>query len=107
MAEPITVEVVSPEAVLYSGEATMLITRTLEGGEVAFQAGHQAFLGALVENHTRVFQTDGTVQDIASPSRVRRGAREPDQGVDPVRHRRVVDRHRCRARPRKHSSATV
>jgi F-type H+-transporting ATPase subunit epsilon len=65
MAEPITVEVVSPEAVLYSGEATMLITRTLEGGEVAFQAGHQAFLGALVENHTRVFQTDGTVQDIA------------------------------------------
>jgi len=65
MAEPITVEVVSPEAVLYSGEATMVVTRTLEGGEVAFQAGHQAFLGALVENHTRVFQTDGTVQDIA------------------------------------------
>jgi F-type H+-transporting ATPase subunit epsilon len=65
MAEPIVVEVVSPEAVLYSGEATMVITRTLEGGEVAFQAGHQAFLGALVENHTRVFQVDGTVQDIA------------------------------------------
>lgn len=65
MAEPLTVEVVSPEAVLYSGEATMVVTRTLEGGEVAFQAGHQAFLGALVENHTRVFQTDGTVQDIA------------------------------------------
>jgi F-type H+-transporting ATPase subunit epsilon len=59
------VEVVSPERVLYSGEATMVITRTLEGGEVAFQSGHQAFLGALVENHTRVFQTDGTVQDIA------------------------------------------
>lgn len=65
MAQTLTVEVVSPEAVLYSGEATMVITRTLEGGEVAFQAGHQAFLGALVENHTRVFQTDGTVQDIA------------------------------------------
>jgi F-type H+-transporting ATPase subunit epsilon len=42
-----------------------VITRTLEGGEVAFQNGHQAFLGALVENHTRIFQTDGTVQDIA------------------------------------------
>ena len=65
MAEPLTVEVVSPEAVLYSGEADMVITRTLGGGEVAFQAGHAAFLGALVENHTRVFQTDGTVQDIA------------------------------------------
>jgi len=65
MAEAVRVEIVSPEQVLYSGEATMVITRTLEGGEVAFQAGHQAFLGALVENHTRVFQTDGTVQDIA------------------------------------------
>ena len=65
MAEPLMVEVVSPEAVLYSGEADMVITRTLGGGEVAFQAGHSPFLGALVENHTRVFQTDGTVQDIA------------------------------------------
>jgi F-type H+-transporting ATPase subunit epsilon len=37
----------------------------VEGGEIAFQAGHAAFLGALVENHTRVFQTDGTMKDIA------------------------------------------
>jgi len=65
MAEPIIVEVVSPEKVLYSGEADMIITRTAGGGEIAFQAGHAAFLGVLVENHTRVFQTDGTVQDIA------------------------------------------
>jgi F-type H+-transporting ATPase subunit epsilon len=65
MADALRVEIVSPERVLYSGEATMVITRTLEGGEVAFQNGHQAFLGALVENHTRIFQTDGTVQDIA------------------------------------------
>jgi F-type H+-transporting ATPase subunit epsilon len=65
MADALRVEIVSPEKVLYSGEATMVITRTLEGGEVAFQNGHQAFLGALVENHTRIFQTDGTVQDIA------------------------------------------
>jgi F-type H+-transporting ATPase subunit epsilon len=63
--EPLTVEVVSPEAVLYTGEADMVITRTLGGGEIAFQAGHTAFLGALVENHARVFQTDGTIQDIA------------------------------------------
>ena len=65
MAEPMIVEVVSPEKVLYSGEADMVITRTMGGGEVAFQAGHAPFLAALVENHTRVFQTDGTVQDIA------------------------------------------
>ena len=65
MAEPLIVEVVSPEAVLYRGEADMVITRTLGGGEVAFQAGHAPFLGALIENHTRVFLTDGTIQDIA------------------------------------------
>ena len=65
MAEPLHVEVVSPEAVLFSGEANMVITRTLGGGEIAFLPGHAPFLGALVENHTRVFQTDGTVQDIA------------------------------------------
>jgi F-type H+-transporting ATPase subunit epsilon len=65
MADPMKVEVVSPEQVLYSGEATMVITRTLGGGEIAFQPGHTAFLGALTENHTRVFLTDGSVEDIA------------------------------------------
>jgi F-type H+-transporting ATPase subunit epsilon len=65
MAATLTVEVVSPEAVLYSGEATMVITRTLGGGEIAFQAGHSAFVGALIENHTRVFLADGSVEDIA------------------------------------------
>ena len=65
MPDPIRVEIVSPERVLYSGEATMVVTRTLEGGEIAFQSGHQAFLGALTENHTRVYQVDGTVQDVA------------------------------------------
>lgn len=65
MSEPMTVEVVSPERVLYSGQATMVITRTLDGGEIAFQPGHAAFLGALTECHTRVFLTDGNIEDIA------------------------------------------
>ena len=65
MAEPMTVEVVSPERVLYSGQATMVITRTLGGGEIAFQPGHSAFLGALTECHTRVFLADGKIEDIA------------------------------------------
>ena len=65
MAEPLTVEVVSPEELLYSGQATMVITRTLGGGEIAFQAGHSPFLGALADNHTRVFLLDGTDEDIA------------------------------------------
>ena len=65
MANLMMVEVVSPELVLYSGDATMVITRTLGGGEIAFQPGHSAFLGALQECHTRVFQEDGSVEDIA------------------------------------------
>ncbi len=60
-----TVEVVSPEEVLYSGEATMVITRTIGGGEIAFQPGHAAFLGALQECHTRVYLADGSIEDIA------------------------------------------
>ncbi len=64
-ASTLTIEVVSPERVLYSGEATQIITRTLGGGEIAFLPGHAPFLGALVENHTRVYLTDGSVQDIA------------------------------------------
>ena len=59
------VEVVSPERVLFSGEATQVITRTLDGGEIAFLPGHISFLGALVENHTRIYLTGGAVQDLA------------------------------------------
>src|SRR5688572_5921708 len=65
MAEPLTVEVVSPESILYSGEATMVITRTLGGREIAFQASHAPFLGALIENRTRMVLLNGTFEDIA------------------------------------------
>ncbi len=64
MAASMRVEVVSPEKVLFSGEATQVITRTLSG-EVAFLAGHAPFLGALAENHTRIYLADGTIQDVA------------------------------------------
>lgn len=105
MAESLIVEVVSPEAVLYSGEADMVITRTLEGGEVAFQAGHAAFLGALVESHTRVFQTDGTIQDLAvhrgfvevsgSPTKVSilSDTAELAEDIDVERAKAALDRH--------------
>ena len=59
------VDVVSPERVLFSGEATQVITRTIGGGEIAFLPGHAPFLGALTENHTRVTLVDGTVLDVA------------------------------------------
>ncbi|MCU1501711.1 MAG: atpC [Ilumatobacteraceae bacterium] len=59
------VELVSPERVLFSGEATQVITRILGSGEIAFLPGHAPFLGALTENHTRITLEDGTVLDVA------------------------------------------
>ena len=59
------VDVVSPERVLFSGQATMVITRTLGGGEIAFLPGHAPFLAALTENHTRITLDTGNVLDVA------------------------------------------
>jgi F-type H+-transporting ATPase subunit epsilon len=59
------VEVVAPERVIFSGEATMVVTRTLDGGDIAFLPGHAPFLGALIENHTRVQLADGSVENMA------------------------------------------
>ncbi len=59
------VELVSPEKVVFSGEATQVITRTLGGGEIAFLPGHAPFLGALTENHTRITLADGGQLDVA------------------------------------------
>lgn len=41
------VDVVSPERILYSGEADMVIARTVGGGDIAFLSGHAPFVGAL------------------------------------------------------------
>jgi F-type H+-transporting ATPase subunit epsilon len=43
---PLTVDIVSPERVLYTGESDMVVCRTSEG-EIAFLPGHTPFLGAL------------------------------------------------------------
>lgn len=65
MAATMQVELVSPERVLFSGEGTMVVTRTLGGGDIAFMPGHAPFLAALTECHTRVFLVDGKVLDVA------------------------------------------
>jgi F-type H+-transporting ATPase subunit epsilon len=41
------VELVSPERILFSGEAVMIVARTLGGGDIAFLTGHAPFMGAL------------------------------------------------------------
>jgi F-type H+-transporting ATPase subunit epsilon len=65
MPDTMQVEVVSPERVLFSGEASMVVTRTLGGGEIAFLPGHAPFLAALTENHTRVASEGGVTVDVA------------------------------------------
>jgi F-type H+-transporting ATPase subunit epsilon len=65
MAATMQVQLVSPEKVLFTGEATQVVTRTLGGGEIAFLPGHAPFLGALTECHTRVTLADGSVLDVA------------------------------------------
>lgn len=59
------VEVVSPERVLYSGEADMVIGRTLSGGEIAFLTGHAPFVGALAVGKVRVRPSGGSEEVIA------------------------------------------
>lgn len=54
-----TVEVVSPEDVSYTGEADMVIARTLEAGDIAFQSGHVPFIGALAVWSVDVIKPDG------------------------------------------------
>jgi F-type H+-transporting ATPase subunit epsilon len=53
------VELVSPERILYSGEAEMVVCRTAGGGEVAFLTGHAPFLGALDTGLVRVKTSGG------------------------------------------------
>ncbi len=58
------VELVSPERILYSGEADMVVCRTVAGGEVAFLTGHAPFLAALETGVVRV--KTGAGEDVAA-----------------------------------------
>jgi F-type H+-transporting ATPase subunit epsilon len=59
------VEVVSPERILWTGEAQLVLARTIGGGDIAFLTGHAPFVGAL-DIHTVVVRAeDGTDEVIA------------------------------------------
>lgn len=51
------VEVVSPSAMLYSGEAEMVTCRT-SGGDIAFLANHTPYVGVLEARPLRVVGAD-------------------------------------------------
>ena len=59
------VQLVSPEQVLYVGEADMVVARTIGGGEIAFLRGHAPFLGALADSTVRLELPDGSYERFA------------------------------------------
>ncbi len=54
------VELVSPERILYTGEADMVSCRTTDG-DIAFLANHAPFVGALGVAPMRISSPEGTV----------------------------------------------
>ena len=63
MSTNLTVEVVSPEKRVWSGEAKMISARTLEG-DIGVLPGHAPLLGVLVDGQVSIKVSDGTTQDF-------------------------------------------
>ncbi|HJA03281.1 MAG TPA: F0F1 ATP synthase subunit epsilon [Candidatus Microbacterium stercoravium] len=53
------VNLVSAEAEIWSGEANLVVAKTVEG-EIGFMAGHEPTLAVLAEGQVRITQADGT-----------------------------------------------
>lgn len=58
------VEVTSPERILFSGEATMVICRTTDG-DIGFLANHAPFIGALGIGVVAIHLEGGSVERVA------------------------------------------
>ncbi len=61
----LNVQVVSPESVSYTGEASMVVARTVEGGDIAFQPGHIPFIGILQVWSVDIVKKDGSRDTFA------------------------------------------
>jgi F-type H+-transporting ATPase subunit epsilon len=59
MAKPFRVDVVSPEATVWSGEANFVLARTPDG-EIGILADHEPLLASLVTSAVEVEGVDGT-----------------------------------------------
>ena len=59
------VELVSPERILFSGQASFVRVRTVGGGELAFLTGHAPFIGALDICAVKIITDGGTEQLVA------------------------------------------
>ncbi|WP_020096828.1 F0F1 ATP synthase subunit epsilon [Microbacterium sp. 11MF] len=54
----LTVTLVSAEAEVWHGEASLVVAKTVEG-EIGFMAGHEPVLAILAEGQVRVTQSNG------------------------------------------------
>lgn len=67
MADPLHVEVVSADRVVWSGEADQVIARTTEG-DVGIMARHAPMLGCLLPSGVEIFSTGGSREVVAVDS---------------------------------------
>ena len=59
------VELVSPERILLSADATMVVARTIGGGDIAFLTDHAPFIGALDTWPLDIVTADGATERVA------------------------------------------
>jgi F-type H+-transporting ATPase subunit epsilon len=120
MAEPMQVELVSPERILFSGQAEMVICRTTDG-DIAFLADHAPFIGALDIGAVKIKTVDagdknaavhgGFVEvrdnrviilsdlaELADQIDVERARRQKEEAEEKLRHEHDAD---CEARLRR------
>jgi F-type H+-transporting ATPase subunit epsilon len=58
------VELVTPERVLYTGEAEMVLARTTDG-EIGFLPNHAPFIATLAPGRVRIMKEDATEELVA------------------------------------------
>ncbi|KAF2415288.1 F0F1 ATP synthase subunit epsilon [Microbacterium sp. B35-04] len=56
---PLKVSLVSADAEVWSGEASLVVAKTVEG-EIGFMSGHEPVLAILAEGQVRITETSGT-----------------------------------------------
>ncbi|KRB36106.1 UNVERIFIED_CONTAM: F0F1 ATP synthase subunit epsilon [Microbacterium sp. SLM126] len=56
---PLKVSLVSADAEVWSGEASLVVAKTVEG-EIGFMAGHEPVLAILAEGQVRITETSGS-----------------------------------------------
>jgi F-type H+-transporting ATPase subunit epsilon len=59
MAKSFTVDVVTPEAIIWEGEADFVVARTVEG-EIGVLADHEPTMAALATGAVEISATDGS-----------------------------------------------